>query len=269
LLLFPQSSREDHARKSVFLASNLNSIVFDYVARQKFSGGSLNKFILVQLPFARPDEIAGFLDQTDWIVRRVLELTYTAWDLEPFALDCGYEGPPFRWDEERRFLLRCELDAAYFHLYLGASSEWGVASGEEAASGERRVVSGEEKPLATGHSPLTEAFPTPRHAVDYIMDTFPIVRRKDEKAHGEYRTKRVILEMYDQMAEAIRTGQPYQTRINPPPGPPTDADGNFIPMAQWDKNNWPSHIHPPREVASHAFKDELPDGAIPLTIKTP
>ena len=53
----------------------------------------------------------------DWILPRALELTYTAWDLEPFAKDCGYDGPPFRWNEERRFLLRCELDAAYFHLY--------------------------------------------------------------------------------------------------------------------------------------------------------
>ena len=49
------------------------------------------------------------------IVPRVLELTYTAWDLEGFARDCGYDGPPFRWDEERRFMLRCELDAAFFH----------------------------------------------------------------------------------------------------------------------------------------------------------
>lgn len=48
--------------------------------------------------------------------------TYTAWVLEAFAKDCGYDGPPFRWDEERRFLLRCELDAAYFHLY-GAKHE--------------------------------------------------------------------------------------------------------------------------------------------------
>ena len=31
-----------------------------------------------------------------------------------------------------------------------------------------------------------------RDDVAYIMDTFPIVKRKDEAAHGEYRTKRVI-----------------------------------------------------------------------------
>ena len=94
----------------------------------------------------------------------------------------GYDGPPFRWDEERRFLLRCELDAAYFHLY-------GIE----------------------------------RDDVDYIMDTFPIVKRKDEAAHGEYRTKRVILEIYDEMAEAVRTGQLYKTRLDPPPADPRAA----------------------------------------------
>jgi hypothetical protein len=57
-------------------------------------------------------------------------------------------------------------------------------------------------------------------AVAYIMDTFPIVRRKDEEKHGEYRTKRVILEIYDEMAEAMRSGTPYQTRLNPPPAAP-------------------------------------------------
>ena len=49
------------------------------------------------------------------------------------------------------------------------------------------------------------------------METFPIVKRKDEAAHGEYRTKRVILEIYDQMARAAETGQPYQTLLDPPP----------------------------------------------------
>ena len=51
----------------------------------------------------------------------------------------------------------------------------------------------------------------------YILDTFPIVKRKDEKEHGEYRTKRVILEIYDRMQQAIATGQPYQTLLDPPP----------------------------------------------------
>ena len=57
-----------------------------------------------------------------------------------------------------------------------------------------------------------------RDDVDYIMETFPIVRRKDEAAHGEYRTKRVILEVYDAMQRAIDTDTAYQTILKPPPG---------------------------------------------------
>jgi hypothetical protein len=53
------------------------------------------------------------------------------------------------------------------------------------------------------------------------MDTFPIVGKHDEKAHGEYRTKRVILEIYDALAESTCTGTPYQTRLNPPPADPS------------------------------------------------
>ncbi|MEV0402999.1 N-6 DNA methylase [Actinoallomurus sp. NPDC050550] len=52
----------------------------------------------------------------------------------------------------------------------------------------------------------------------YIMETFPIVKRKDVAAFGSYRTKELILEVYDAMHQAIRTGRPYQTMLDPPPG---------------------------------------------------
>jgi len=39
------------------------------------------------------------------------------------------------------------------------------------------------------------------------METFPIVKRKDVAAHGEYRTKRVILEMVDAMQAAMDNGE--------------------------------------------------------------
>lgn len=47
------------------------------------------------------------------------------------------------------------------------------------------------------------------------MDTFSIVKRRDEAAHGEYRTRHVILEIYDAMQHAIETDQPYQTLLDP------------------------------------------------------
>ena len=226
-LILPMSATPQEA--CAFLAA-LNSFPYDYLVRQKFGSASLSYFVIKQTPCPSLDIIrTGTPFTVDWFACRVLELTYTAWDLEAFALDCGYAGPPFRWDEERRFLLRCELDAAYFHLYLGSPGERGTDS-----------------------SQLREMFPTPRDAVDYVMDTFPIVRRKDEEKYdGDYRTKRVILEIYDAMQEAIRTGKPYQTRLDPPPGPPTHPDGSFASLPDWQPGkkkpaNWPSHIHPPR-----------------------
>jgi len=53
-----------------------------------------------------------------------------------------------------------------------------------------------------------------REDIDYIMETFPIVKRKDIAAHGEYRTKRLILEIYDAMAEAEEAGKPYESRFD-------------------------------------------------------
>ncbi len=55
-----------------------------------------------------------------------------------------------------------------------------------------------------------------REDVDYIMETFPIVNRKDEQAHGEYRTKRVILEMYDQMAALPNIDVPHPKGLDEP-----------------------------------------------------
>ena len=84
------------------------------------------------------------------------------------------------------------------------------------------------------------------------METFPIVKRKDEQKCGEYRTKNSILQIYDAVPAAIRTGQPYQTRLDPPPGPPSDAQGNFIPTAQWSPGHsgrYKNVIHSPRKEA--------------------
>jgi hypothetical protein len=80
-----------------------------------------------------------------------------------------------------------------------------------------------ESETAEDMTRLKATFRTPRDAVAYIIDTFPIVRRKDEEKWGEYRTRRVILEIYDQMAEAVRTGVPYQTVLDPPPADPRVA----------------------------------------------
>jgi hypothetical protein len=169
------------------LGAVYNSFCFDYCSRAALSQPSFPQSTFEQLPALPPAAFDapctwGPGTVAEWLRPRTLELTYTAWDLAGFAADLGWDGPPFRWDPERRAVLRAELDAAMFLLY-------GLD----------------------------------RDDVDYVLDTFPIVRRNDEKAHGEFRTKRLILERYDALVTAARTGAPYRTPLDPPPADPRCA----------------------------------------------
>lgn len=49
------------------------------------------------------------------------------------------------------------------------------------------------------------------------METFPIVKRKDEAKYGSYRTKNTILDIYEDLAEAQRSGQTYISKLDPAP----------------------------------------------------
>ena len=145
-------------RSEWLLAANLNATILDFVTRQKVQGPTLNLFIVEQLPvvpMARYNSVRFGPKTAGEIVREaVLELTYTAHDMAPFARDMGYLDeaggvkPPFRWDEDRRLGLRAKLDAVFFHLY-------GV---------------------------------TDRDEVRYIYSTFPIVERQETEATGRYRS---------------------------------------------------------------------------------
>ena len=117
LLMFPGISQVGP------LLGNLAAFVLDFVVRQKSGGTHLKYFTVKQLPVLPPKsyEIPAGWDRgvllRDWIVDRVAELSCTTWDMEPLARDLGVNGPPFVWDEERRLVMRAELDAAYFRLY--------------------------------------------------------------------------------------------------------------------------------------------------------
>ena len=102
------------------VVSNFNTFAFDYVMRKKLQGTNASKYIVEQLPMIHPDDFDtrfGDITARDLIRDHVLRLTYTAYDLTPFARDLGYEGEPFIWDPAERRQLRARLDALYFHLY--------------------------------------------------------------------------------------------------------------------------------------------------------
>ncbi|MDE0161700.1 MAG: N-6 DNA methylase [Acidimicrobiaceae bacterium] len=188
-----------------------SSFVFDYTARQKVGGNHMNYIYLKQLPLLT-QEMVRYHEAL--ITDSALELVYTAWDMEPFGLDLRNEGPPFRWDDARRALIRAEIDALMFHLY-------GVS----------------------------------RADAGYIMDTFPIIRRKDEEAHGEFRTKRLVLDRYDAMTAAFeakhRTLAGTPNGPNPPLDEPSLATYSRL-LADALAANYRTNIDPPPAHPSQA-----------------
>lgn len=155
---------------------NLNALPLDFVVRQKVSGAHLKFFHMRQLPIFQPDHYSEA--DLAFIVPRVLELTYTAHDLEPWADDlAAYDsrpaserGTPFAWNPERRAQLRAELDAYYARLY-------GLTRDELRYILDPADVMGD----------------------DYPSETFRVLKNNEMREFGEYRTRRLVLAAWDQM----------------------------------------------------------------------
>jgi hypothetical protein len=107
-------------------------------------------------------------DDLAFVVPRVLELTYTADDLRPWAKDLGYDGPPFGFDPERRACLRAELDAYYARLYGLNREDLCYILNPASVMGD-----------------------------DYPSETFRVLKHNEEKEFGEFRTQRLVLAAWD------------------------------------------------------------------------
>lgn len=138
------------------ILANLNSIVFDYIVRQKTPSTHLTFFVLKQLPIISKSHYSEIIYEK--VIEMSMKLSYTSNSLTPLkeVFSKFYENKP-TWNEEERFRLKCELDAIYAQLYK-----------------------------------LT------RDELDYILETFPITKRKEMEKYGRYRTKETILQLFDQ-----------------------------------------------------------------------
>lgn len=167
--------RDTMASHGPTMLANLNAIVFDFAARSKVHSTSVNWYIVEQLPVVPLAKLQavkfGKKTAAQVVQEAVLELTYTAHDMEPFGRDMGYMDdtgkvrPPFVWDDDRRLKLRAKLDAVFFLLY-------GIENRED---------------------------------VRYIYSTFPIVERHELQAYaGRYRSRDLCLAYMN----ALKAGNP-------------------------------------------------------------
>lgn len=160
----------ERAKAQSLLLANLNSVMTDFIARTKILSNHASWYILEQLPIVPPERFGqtmfGNKSAADLVQRAVLELTYTADDMRPFAHAMGYVRTngtvlsPFAWDEDRRLHLRAKLDAVFFHLY-------GVMD---------------------------------RDDVRYIYSTFPIVESEEVDRWGGYRSRDLCLAYMNALA---------------------------------------------------------------------
>ncbi len=217
----------------VNLFSSLCSLAFDYIVRQKIGGTSMNFFLVRQFPVLT----YSYQEFNLLLINYYFELIYTSHDIKAFADDLwkeadidlrkaifeqwkenkaetgghewvipewyeaypeihwhspmeeegwsdedllGYnEGcplPPFKWDEERRAQLKVELDA-YFALLYGLERD------------ELRYI----------------LDPQDVYGEDFPGETFRVLKEKEIKKYGEYRTRRLVLEAWDALeAGALR-----------------------------------------------------------------
>lgn len=181
-VLFPAKDPggPNYRKFAPLVLANLNCIILDYLARQKVHGNHLAWYLLEQLPVVPPAEYTrmfGPKSAAEIVLEMVLELSYTAHDLAPFARDLGYTDaagavlPPFVWDEGRRLVLRAKLDPLYFILY-------NVFNPADATRS--------------------------RDNVRYIYSTFPIVEREETEKWGSYRSLDLCLAWIN----ALMAGQP-------------------------------------------------------------
>jgi hypothetical protein len=166
-----------------------SSFCFDFLSRQKVSGAHLNLSPMKQLASPTPahfgERLAGVSDTAcgDWVRPRVLELTYTSWRIAAYANDCMGLDP--------------DADP-------GPPFRW---------IPERRDQLRAELDAAMFH-----LYGLARDEVEHVMDSFSVVRKYDERDHGEFRTKRLIMEIYDAMADAAARGTIWQSPLDPPAG---------------------------------------------------
>ncbi len=153
------------------LLATFNSMAFDFVLRQKLQGQTINLFILEQLAVIAPERFEACIGGTqikEFIRKEVLALSYTAHDLADFAIDMGHV------DKKGKVLapnVFDSLDRAHRMARLDAL--------------------------------FFELYGLNEKDIKYVLSTFPIVREKDEKQFGSFRTQELILGYF----KRLRGGQ--------------------------------------------------------------
>ena len=176
---FPLVFPAEQAPGCALILASLNSLILDYVARQKVGGLHLTYGYVKQFPILPRTSFSA--EEEEFVLDRVLELTFTSNDLTAWAGDLDFDGYPFTYDFTRRAALMADLDALFARKYGLTRDELEFVLDPAGVMG-----------------------------VDYPSETFRVLKNEELKALGEYRTQRLVLESWDRLfgPDAADTPEP-------------------------------------------------------------
>ena len=143
------------AATATLISANLNSFCSDFILRQKVQGTHLNLYILEQIPVIVPEDY---------------ELNFGSTTARELVQDHVLK------------LTYTAHDMAAFAKELGSDESPFIWDEEE-----RRHLRARLDAL------YFHLYGVPSEDADYILSTFPIVKREDEEKFGTYRTRNLIL----------------------------------------------------------------------------
>ena len=166
LMIFRDEHDVPRPKRMILFTCLFSSFTFDFIVRQKMSGGNLNKFIVIQIAIPPPDKfekifrINGIEKKADeWIIESASKLLCNTNSMLPFFKKLGIHDI-YPWKADQRIYDICLLDAIVTKIY--------------------------------GLSKLD---------YEYILDRFPILSRQETEIFGEFLSKKLCLEYYDVVQE--------------------------------------------------------------------
>lgn len=167
----------------VALAVLLSSIVVDYCVRQK--SNAMTFFVVEQVSVLQPYRLH---EDVSWLGESSIR-----W-IMPRALELYYTS--------------AELDEF--------ARDMGWKHGPFVWRSERRAAIQSEIDAAIMH-----LYGLNRSQAEWILDSFTVLRKYEDRDYGEFRTKELVMASYDAMARAKELGAAYQTPLIPPPADPS------------------------------------------------
>lgn len=179
----PYLTAEVPAAEALTLSAALSTLVVDYAVRQK--SNRMTFFILEQLPMFSRERLQ---ETPSWLGEMVV-----TW-INKRAIELFYTN----WELK------------------GLADSVGCVTPPFKWDPTRRPTLQAEIDAAALH-----LFGMDKEQVEWILDSFTVLRKYEERDHKEFRTKRLVLAAYDAMAKAKEQGAAYVTPLSPPPADPS------------------------------------------------